>query len=777
MGADAGAANPPLVQACIDRVAADSAQCMEAWVQSIQTDLRLRQSEAPALEREVLHAAVHQLIKHKSALVQGFGARVLAAMEKAQQLPDKPMAASSVRFDQLQLMDDGQVQDNVELARWQQAALLSADSELAEFDARLSTAMGFASVRSEQNPLRPRVFAQALMDSLGGLKAEATVRGRWKAHAGPALGAALRPLYAGINRLLKERGADFAAYAVTPSAKGKSAAAAVGAVPSGYASQSSAQPNYSQQEAQDAQERAGFIDSVQVQDSDLTMAQLHQLLTADWENEAAGGQASALPPPPPAPAPSPVSDRAPFAPMDELHRYEETVPGALVALQDMQQLDHAVERLRSDPTPGRLSLGQRLGREVVHLMLANLTQDKGLLAPVRAEIAKLEPALLTLASTDPRFFTDQTHPARALLERIAQRSLAFASIEAEGFGQLMQSVTACVKQLDAAEIKDHAPFAQALEQLNHTWHTQDAAGEAVRQQAVQSLMRAEQRNLLAQKIVAQLKGSQSVGQAPAFVQAFLTGPWAQAMAAARVNPGVPAEQSKAYGDIVAQLVWSVQREQTSNNRQRLARLIPTILATLRQGLQGAGYAPEQTQVFFSQLMAAHEDGMRLQTVIRDKAPPVLDRAALEAQFAQPPENQGLWLADGEARDSGFMDEPELLPQAESVTARSAPSAPTDAARSAPAPAPGELALGAWVECLVQGQWTRAQLTWASPHGTLFMFTRANGQPYSLTRRSLDRLRETDALRPLAHTDVVADALDAVARTAMRNSVAVPKNRV
>ncbi len=67
-------------------------------------------------------------------------------------------------------------------------------------------------------------------------------------------------------------------------------------------------------------------------------------------------------------------------------------------------------------------------------------------------------------------------------------------------------------------------------------------------------------------------------------------------------------------------------------------------------------------------------------------------------------------------------------------------------------------------------WERTQLTWVGPHGTLFLFTSASGRSQSMTRRLRDRLMAQGALRVVSEQTVVGEALDAVARTAMRNSV-------
>ena len=78
--------------------------------------------------------------------------------------------------------------------------------------------------------------------------------------------------------------------------------------------------------------------------------------------------------------------------------------------------------------------------------------------------------------------------------------------------------------------------------------------------------------------------------------------------------------------------------------------------------------------------------------------------------------------------------------------------------------------GTWVELMVNNQWIRAQLTWASPHATLFMFTSLAGTAHSMSRRTLDRLRAQGQIKVVAERHVVDEALDQVAKAALKNSV-------
>lgn len=68
------------------------------------------------------------------------------------------------------------------------------------------------------------------------------------------------------------------------------------------------------------------------------------------------------------------------------------------------------------------------------------------LAPVREAFVALEPALLRMAMADPRFFGDDHHPARRLIEGVAQRSFRYNDEYAEEFEQFMAPVRQAVRE-------------------------------------------------------------------------------------------------------------------------------------------------------------------------------------------------------------------------------------------------------------------------------------------------------------------------------------------
>ena len=80
-----------------------------------------------------------------------------------------------------------------------------------------------------------------------------------------------------------------------------------------------------------------------------------------------------------------------------------------------------------------------------------------------------------------------------------------------------------------------------------------------------------------------------------------------------------------------------------------------------------------------------------------------------------------------------------------------------------------MVVGSWFDLWQDGVTLRVRLTWASPHGTLFLFGTASGRSMSMTRRGVDKLIEQQRLRVVADHSVVDEALDAVTQQALINS--------
>lgn len=622
-----------------------------------------------------------------------------------------------------------------ETARLLQVVLRTVQASLAELGACLGTLQG-QPVTLENHPLRPQVYLTALLDLLAAAALPLPVRLCWIRHIGDALGEGLRVSYSVLVQRLKSYGIKPVAESVTPPAAAaehasvKASALTLERLRDLLAGHGPAMPNVADDEA--VTQFAGSM---------------------DWEDKPAKAADDDFP---------------------------STVPAALEALQDMHQAEEVVARvarhrqlipslpIKSDALRQQLidschHASQILSIEVMAQMLDNLVLDERLLEPIRQVIKDLEPALLRLVLVDVRFFSDKQHPARQLLEAITQRGLAFSAADTPEFLAFLDAVRRYAGPLARLQVDSAEPFALALHGLTGFWQQQAQQSEQGVQQAVDALRSAEDRNLLAEKMVAAMAQIPDMQRVPAAVVDFLCGPWAQVMAYAALNLADGTDDPGQYKAVVNQLLWSAQPEQTRGHVAKLTKLVPRLLSKLREGLRLIDYPSLKTSAFFDILIKLHQQAFK-PTAVEAPALP----SGLAASLRSNPEH---WVAPAEAKASGFMEFPEPAPTVEAeppaLLDSVLPLGRTAATSPVPAVNVAELKVGTWVEIQLAGAWQRFQLTWISPQSTMYLFTSTQGNTQSMARHSLDKLANTRILRVLAQQSMVDNALDAVVQNAMR----------
>ncbi len=161
----------------------------------------------------------------------------------------------------------------------------------------------------------------------------------------------------------------------------------------------------------------------------------------------------------------------------------------------------------------------------------------------------------------------------------------------------------------------------------------------------------------------------------------------------------------------------------------------------------------------------------LQTDCNDQVPETPERHAAWAPTPPPPSRLAADLADPATDGAPFQAQPIIDTSAAmmepfgSTTPDEAVEALSPTDQSAAQAILLVLRAGDWVDLYSRKRWLRAQLTWASTKGTLFMFVSHGGQPHSMTKRSCERLIASRLLRPVESHGVVSHALQAVAANA------------
>jgi hypothetical protein len=815
----------PLLDQCIlqveQRAPALLQRCVDTAVAAMQSAENASQSVA---QRQRLAQAAWSLTQNRSALTRTYPHRLREAMAQADEEQGMTRFVGMSDSSMLQLVDDSAVSESLEAVRLLQNLLPMVEQVLPVLDARMSSLIGLNSVQVEKNPLRPSVFVRELRDLVVELEPDAAVRSLWLQHIAPTLGRELAQLYEQIALLLQRANVQEASYRIRlvddaePGRSGGSSGFTpieMDQIGSGWGAPGS-RSGTGTGSARGSGSETGSGAQVSMQALGQARSPLGGTVYQAFLHSRSAGFDAPLDP-----SFYEQVDQT-LAQMDasacEETPDDEDLTREQTRYQDLPAVDRPAREvgidspLRADRwgaygqaherTRVLLGLKQRaqqvaqaVGLDLVRKLVSQVARDPLLLAPVREAVVALEPALLRLALAEPRYFGEANHPARRLVEQVAQRSFRFNDEFADDFTAFAEPVREAVNQLNATEVPDAAPFAQALEGLSARWQAEDSAEQAVHDEQLQALRFAQDRQELADQVAWEISLRPDVFNAPEVVLDFLYGSWSLVIASAHLRQTDKTDPDPAgYRAAVGTLLWSVRPEILRQPKQ-VFEALPGLLRTLNAGLAMLGKPAEETQSFFDALIQLHQPLLNLrrtraQSDAAHSGPASL--APMEGDLVEPlkrvvgngerpvPAEQP-WLTAQELVGAGF-DEVVALPDElgaahDKLLAVKAPVLQTPAQESeltgiSVAVVIGQLRQGVRVDLFSKGEWIRAELVWASNRSTLFMFTSHGGRVHSMTLRSCEKLVRKRWLRLVATRAVVEAALKAVGEEAAEPAPAV-----
>ncbi len=818
-------------------------KCVDAVIGSLQA---AEDASLHAKQRQLLARATWSLAQCRGLLIQQYAKRLEDAFNRHSDDHQVTVLAGLSDSSMLQLVDDHTVNESLEAARLLQNLLPLVEHALPVLDARMSSLVGLDTVSVEKNPLRPSVFARELRDLMAELEGDAEIRVLWLQHIAHVLGRELGLLYEQLALMLQRANVQEASYRIRLVEDPEASRAAT-------LTQEVAEDMMSPSEGGVARDTrvAGHIPLPAMGH----LARANTPLGTDVFQAFLSGPARTFETALDTAYYNQVRDElldvdawaaAPdlhddAAEESELQRYRSIPvvdrPSRAVDVESRLSSErwgeygqaHARTRVLLQLKARAKDASQAIGLDLVRKLVNQVARDNLLLAPVREAIVALEPSLLRLALAQPRYFAEADHPARRLVEEVAQRSFRFNDEFSTGFEAFMAPVRARFGELNAGASEEVHPFARALQDLSAGWAHDESQEKAALEHQIQGLRFAEARQELADQIAWEISLRPDVFNAPALVLDFLYGTWSLVIASEELKPAGLEFDAQHFRSTVGTLLWSVRPETLRQPKQVFAAL-PGLLRALNAGLDSLGKSRDETRSFFDALMGLHQPLLRLRRVRASKDAPVSGADPSDITLEDQPVKRDVgkvvrpvvttqpWMAANEWADAGFEDtQPaprEIDDEVDEVDdaavnantgvvaematdgvangsprANSPDAAQQPVAGSPPKSADGsgrgdadaavqpffaQLRVGNRVDMYSGGGWLRAELVWASARGTLFMFTSPGGRAHSMTRRSCEKLIRSQGLRLADTRPVVETALRQVAQHAPgKRSVAAP----
>jgi len=690
-----------MLAGCRELALTRMARALSGMLDRVEDDLFELADKALDRESQNMYLdARAQARDHRAAIEGTFRSHFVDFFNRKVRGDASPVAAREPSAE-LSLVGDEDLEERLAVREMSRKVGAVCEGELMALSQRMGFLLERPELEDDANPISPATVCAALKDACdqiqSGFKVRMVLLSRLEKYAGDEL----QTIYHDINSHLVERrilpdvrpGVPRASMPHSPKRSAKPAAKQPAGAGAGGGSGGAAS----------AQGNAPIADGG-------ILAALAQLLnpsaSAPQQQGFAGAAQPAgggvLPSWPTAPGAAAGAATVPQSFVSELTRlHREAAPGGT----DETVLMNVVKRIRAAPQSASLGTVDAMTIDIVAMLFDYIFEDRHIPASVKALLGRLQIPTLKVALLDRSFFSSKAHPARRLLDLLAQASIGLTEGSPRE-GPAVALVESVVERVLAEFETDIALFEAMAQRVAAFIEEQKATeGEIVERSArlIEEREREEIARLVAEEEVHRRLESRS--WVPPAVREMLAETWVRALARAQRTEGEGSAAWQALLLTMEDLLWSVEPKVTAEDRKRLITMLPGMLRTLQDGLERGELGDERRTAFLGTLVDCH--AMAVKAGIRGLA------ALPEVRVPQPAQDPSIERAIVPA---GNIQVEEIRLR----TPRGAGAVRNVFTRTG---IWTNLQRGTWVEfARPDGPDARARLTWISPNKGVYLFT-------------------------------------------------------
>ncbi|WP_158636486.1 DUF1631 domain-containing protein [Luteimonas marina] len=286
-----------------------------------------------------------------------------------------------------------------------------------------------------------------------------------------------------------------------------------------------------------------------------------------------------------------------FSALGHMQMQPLSTPGAPQTLADVKQTLLAQARQRRG-IHAELSPRDNDTFELLGMLFGNLEEEIRADAPAAALVKRLQVPLLRVALSDSAFFVRSRHPARQLLNTVAESAakwLEDSDFDPQFLAPLQNAVTHVIEKYDG----DLEVFSASNEQLQTHLQAQVRKSELLEKrhtEAARGKEKLEVAKLRAAEVMADVIGDRRL---PRFSRALLNQAWADVLTLALLRQGEDSEAWRKQLDATRRIVEACTRDDAPRD--------PELIAHIEGSLAQVGYHGEEASVIAQRLTSSRPD--------------------------------------------------------------------------------------------------------------------------------------------------------------------------
>lgn len=272
---------------------------------------------------------------------------------------------------------------------------------------------------------------------------------------------------------------------------------------------------------------------------------------------------------------------------------------------------------------GTLSRDDELVIDVISMLFDFILEDHNLPDAMRALLGRLQIPMVKVALIDNNFFRQRMHPARCLLNNLAQAALGWSDDGDRSERSLYGKIETIVGKVLSGFENDVEFFEELNHELDEFLETEQRSSRVAEERAAQVVRGKEQleysRRQVENEITTRIR---SYGGTPRIVLELVEDGWKNVLLLIALRKGSESQEMEAALALLDHLLWSVVPKKGHEERHKLLQMIPGLLKGLRRHLTDISYDQHKMIRLFKELQSCH------MACLRGKE--VLDRVVPEA---------------------------------------------------------------------------------------------------------------------------------------------------
>ena len=260
--------------------------------------------------------------------------------------------------------------------------------------------------------------------------------------------------------------------------------------------------------------------------------------------------------------------------------------------------------IKNSPLPKDGENGDEMIIKIVALLFDYIFDNPKVPDKAKALIGRLQIPVLKAAMLDNTFFSMRNHPARRLLNTLAQSTIGLSDVGDEE-SHLYKGISDCVQKIIDEFDTDIGVFEIAIADLeshneNHQSHLDENIEEA------KKLIQGRERLLIAESLSTEEIERRLEGKPfQQFIRTFAMESWKNLLTVTYMKEGQESESWRSKLEMLDLLIWSTLPKPILKDRKKLVEMLPTLLSGIEEGMRLMSMDTAEQDRFMEKLSDCH----------------------------------------------------------------------------------------------------------------------------------------------------------------------------